>query len=93
MLDFTEMSKMLPETWLPDHQEAADTTCRPSWSASVTDILLWTVCFSQMAAVLAEHFPDKHPQLLTNLKELCVRPEIFRAWPDLPMTGMLDGSP
>ena len=68
MLEFVEMSEMLPETWLPEQYEEESTPCRPSQSTPVTDILVWTECFSLMAAVLAESFPDKAPQLLVYLR-------------------------
>lgn len=69
-LEFIEMSEMLPETWLPEQHEAGSTPRRPSRSTPVTDILVWTECFSLMAAVLAETFPDKAPQLLAYLRRI-----------------------
>ena len=69
-LEFIEMSEMLPETWLPDHQEMATAPRRPSRNTPVTDILVWTECFSLMAAVLAERYPDKAPQLLAYLRRI-----------------------
>ena len=69
-LEFIEMSEMLPETWLPDHQEAAPTPRRSSRSTPITDILVWTECFAVMAAVLAERFPDKAPQMLAYLRRI-----------------------
>ena len=43
---------------------------RPSRRAPITDILAWTECFALMAAVLAEKFPDKAPQLFAYLRRI-----------------------
>ena len=69
-LEFIEISEMLPEALLPDHQETGATACRPSRSTPVTDILVWTECFLMMEAVLAEQFPDKAAQLLVYLRRV-----------------------
>ena len=63
-VEFVEMSKMV------EQDEAESTSHRPSRSTPVTDILVWTECFSLMAAVLAESFPDKAPQLLVYLRRI-----------------------
>ena len=69
-LECVEMSEMLPEAWVPDQQEATITPGRPSQNTPVMDILVWTQCFSVMAGVLVECFPDKAPQLLTYLRRI-----------------------
>ena len=69
-LKFVEMSEMFSETWLPEQHEARSTPRRPSQSTPVTDILVWTEWFSLMAAILAESFPDKAPQLLVYLMRI-----------------------
>ena len=63
-LEFTEMSELL------EQDEARSPSCKPSQSTPVTDILVWTESFSLIAAILAESFPDKAPQLLAYLRKI-----------------------
>ena len=69
-LDFIEMNEMLQESWIPEAQDASLVLRRPSRRAPITDILAWTECFALMAAVLAEKFPDKAPQLFAYLRRI-----------------------
>ena len=69
-MEFVEMSEMLPETWLPDTQDGTPTSRRASHRIRVSDILVWTECFALMAAVLAEKFPGKAPQLWAYLHRI-----------------------
>ena len=48
----------------------------------MTGILVWTKCFSLKAAVLAESFPDKAPQLLAYLRKIVHAARNFqgKAW-------------
>ena len=55
---------MLLETWVPEQKEAAVTPQRSSQNTPITDILLWTECFTLMVAMLAKCFQDNAPQLL-----------------------------
>ena len=59
------MWELLPETWW---QEAAQfSACchsRPSKCGLITDIALWTKCFTTLAA----HYPDKAPHLMAYLQ-------------------------
>ena len=69
-LEFVEMSEMLPETWGPESQDTAAGPRRMSRRVPITDILVWTECFALMAAVLAERYPDKAPQLWAYLRRI-----------------------
>ena len=69
-LDFIEMNEMLQESWIPKAQDVSLVLRRPSRRAPITDILAWTECFALMAAVLAEKFPDKAPQLFGYLRRI-----------------------
>ena len=67
-LELIEMSEMLPETWLPDTQDGTPAPRIMSHRTPVTDILVWAEGFVLMAAVLAERFPGKPPQLWAYLR-------------------------
>lgn len=69
-LEFVEMSEMLPETWWPDTHEGESSSRRPSRRSPITDVLVWTECFALMAAVLAEKYPAKSPQLWAYLRRI-----------------------
>ena len=69
-LEFVEASEMLPETWWPDAQEGTSAPRRLSRRSPITDILAWAECFALMAAVLAEKFPAKSPQLWAYLRRI-----------------------
>ena len=69
-LEFVEMSELLPEAWVPEPHDQAAAPRRPSRCTPVTDILVWTECYSLMAAVLAEKYPDKAPQFLAYLRRI-----------------------
>ena len=69
-LEFVEMSEMLPETWVPESQDTLGGPRRISRRGPITDILVWVECFSLMAAVLAEKFPAKAPQLWAYLRRI-----------------------
>ena len=66
-LDFVEMNEILQESWIPEAQDVLLALRRPSCRAPITDVLAWTECFALMAAVIAEKFPDKAPQLFAYL--------------------------
>lgn len=65
-LKFIEMCEMLPEAWMPEVQETPSSRI-PSCRAPISDIMVWTECYTLMAAVLAEKFPNKASQLLAYL--------------------------
>ena len=69
-LEFVETSEMLPETWWPNAQEGTSAPRRLSHRSPITDILVWAECFALMAAVLAEKFPAKSPQLWAYLRRI-----------------------
>ena len=80
--EFVEMSELLPEAWIPEPQDTPTASRRPPRYAPVTDILVWTECFSLMAAVLAEKHPGKAPQLFAYLRRIVHAARNFRgtAW-------------
>ena len=61
---------MLPESWIPETQDASLTLQGPSCRDSTTDTLAWTEGFAFMAAVIAEKFLDKAPQLFAYLRRI-----------------------
>ena len=82
-LEFVEISELLPEAWIPT--ESADSTTplrRRPYRTPVVDILVWTECYSLMAAVLAERFLDKAPQFFAYLRRIVHTAKAFRgtAW-------------
>ena len=66
-LEFVEMNKMLPESWIPGIQDASLALQMPSCRDFTTDNLAWTECFAFFAAVITEKFLDKAPQLFAYL--------------------------
>ena len=60
----------MPESWIPEAQDVSPALRRPSCRAPITDVLAWTECFALMAAVIAEKFPDKAPQLFAYLRRI-----------------------
>ena len=62
-LEFVDMSEMLPETWIPKSQDTEGVPRRTSRRVPIKDILVWTECFSLIAAILVEMYPSKAPQL------------------------------
>ena len=67
-LEFVEMSEMLSETWVSKSQDTPGRPCRISRRGPITDTLVWVEYFSLMAAVLAERYPRKAPQLWAYLR-------------------------
>ena len=69
-LDFVGLNEMLQESWIPEAQDVSLALRRPPHRAPITGILGWTECFALMAAVIAEKFPDKAPQLFAYLRRI-----------------------
>ena len=57
-LEFVDMSDLLPETW---QVEEAESSRGRSRRTMVSDIHLWTECFTVYAAVLSKKFPSMAP--------------------------------
>lgn len=81
-LEFVEISELLPEAWIPDMDELSTPNRGMPRRAPVSDILVWTECFALMAAVLAEKFPAKSPQLFAYMRRVVHAAKNFRgtAW-------------
>ena len=70
-LEFIEMSELLPEAWISD--AADDSVGQKSQSrrrSPISEISVWVECFAMMAAVLAEKFPSKAPQLFIYMRRI-----------------------
>ena len=69
-LEFVDMWELLPETWRLD--SAVSNCChdRRPRRGLITDISLWTECFTTLAAVLSVRYPDKAPQLMAYLRTI-----------------------
>ena len=70
-LEYVDMWELLPETW---RQEAAQASAcchsrRPK-RGLITDIALWTECFTTLAAALSARYPDKAPHLMAYLRTI-----------------------
>ena len=76
------MNKLLPEAWGPNVLDTTTALKLPSRRAPVLDILVWTKCYAVMAAVLAEKFPKKAPQLFMYLCRITYAARNFQgvAW-------------
>ena len=61
---------MLPETWIPESQDAAGVPRRTFRRVPIMDILMWTECFSLMVAILVERNPSKAAQLWAYLRRI-----------------------
>ena len=81
-LEFIEISELLPEAWIPEYDNISVHARRPPRRTPVSDVLVWTECFSLMAAVLAEKFPTKSSQLFAYMRRVVHAARNFRgtAW-------------
>ena len=64
------MSELFPEAWGPDVSDTSTALKLPSRRVPVSDILVWSECYAVMAAVLAEKYPEKAPQLFMYLRRI-----------------------
>ena len=65
------MRELLPESWRSE--EGSSTCCRmarPKRGGLITDLSLWTECFSLLAAVITSKYPDKAPHLMAYLRTI-----------------------
>ena len=68
-LEFVNMNELKPLAWQSNESEKSNPIFAKK-RKSVTDILMWVQCFSTMAAVLAEHYPNKLPHLMAYLSTI-----------------------
>lgn len=67
--EFVDMWELLPETWRLEAEGSCCQTRHPR-HALVTDISIWTECYSTMAAILASVYPDKAPHFFAYLRTI-----------------------
>ena len=69
--EYIDMWELLPETWRVEaaQQEGCCSTKRPR-RGMLTDISIWTECYSTLAAILSAHYPDKAPHLFSYLRTI-----------------------
>ena len=69
-LEYVEMAELLQEAWAVEGTNANPLLKLHGCRAPVTDTLVWTECFSSMAAILARRYPQKAPELFAYLRRI-----------------------
>lgn len=70
-LEYVEMTELLPEVWRG--QEEDPKCChqrKGQHRGPITDILMWTECYTSLVSVLATRHADKTPQFMAYLRTI-----------------------
>ena len=84
--EYVDIWELLPETWQLEAEGFCCHSKRPRRGV-VTDISLWTECYSTMAAILVAAFPAKAPHLFAYLRTITKASRTFEgaAWASYDM--------
>ena len=70
-LEYVDMWELLPKTWQQGAAQSSTYCCsRHPKRGLITNIALWTECFTTLAAALSAHYPDKAPHLMAHLRTI-----------------------